>query len=170
MSRFILDIPSFLWEIVLGRKEQGSCHLRSTNPFRTNSLLCLHRLMIFLFIQVCSYSMLRRATRWRVVNRGRGKLPFPPFLSASPLVLSSEVDASCIGSSIRIHIMRLFIPIGHSASNILLSSIHCDLSIFFTFVSLSLSSSHMFFHIRVESSTLTRFFFPDVGNCFETRS
>ena len=37
--------------------------------------------MIFLFIQVRIYSMLRQTTRWRVVNGGQGK--FFSFISHS---------------------------------------------------------------------------------------
>jgi hypothetical protein len=77
----------------------------------TNSLLCLHRLMVFLFIQVRVYLTLRRATRRRVVNRGRGKRFSPPFPFVFPLVVSSEVDASCVGSLLPIHIRSSSFPL-----------------------------------------------------------
>ena len=143
----IVPLGNCTWE--KGTRFVSFTFYQSISPcLRTNSLLCLHRLMIFLFIQVRSYSMLRRATRWRGSTEVEASSSFPlsyphPLLSCHP--------KPTLHASVR-------------RSRFIYAVLYFRLVV-------SFSSSHMFsLHIRVESSTLTRFFVPDVENCFKTGS
>lgn len=147
---------------------RGSFYSRSSNPFRLpwEQLLTLHTLTDtppHSFIQVWIYSE-RRA--------GEGKST-EVKISSSPFsirIVSCEVDALCVHRSR--HIYAVPHPIGPSTTDILLSSVPCNLTnsflssrCLFLFL-LSLRPS--FLRLRVGSITLTPSFFLAVENCHNT--
>ena len=125
LSRFILDIASFRWEVVPGRKERGSFsaalplnqYLRTLTEWNSSSFLY-------------PGSDLWRAMHWRVeVNGGQGK-----FFSSLAIHISSyhpwvEGNASLGGLLIPTHIrgssfplaLQFLFPVLCNASNHLLS-------------------------------------------------
>ena len=88
----------------------------------TNSLLCLHRLMMLLFTQVRFYSTSQQATLSWVIQRGQGKALLSLFLIRIPFhrVIRSRC-IMCWFTDLDAHTW-FFIPIGHFTTDILLSS------------------------------------------------
>jgi len=97
----------------------------------TNWWLCVHWLMIFLFIQARIYSALRWATRWRVVNRCRGKFSCFPIRIRSRCVIPSR----CVirWSTDPDVYTRFFFPVGHFITDSLVRPLQPKQ--FFSFVS-----------------------------------